>query len=143
MTPEHGAARSVGLPRVMVAVTVCNGCMRNDHYVVQLRPDSAIRSSLASGLGRERRGLSDLIGCHPKHESDHRMVTLSPEALIGRPVSRSPCHAIRFGQVTLKSFMGRRNTATVVIWGDQINPHAPQFRTVPDPLHEIMFPDSG
>ena len=30
--------------------------------------------------------------------------------------------------------MGRRNTATVVIWGEQINPHAPEFRAVPDPL---------
>jgi hypothetical protein len=85
MTPEHGAARSVGLLRVMVAVTVCNDCTRNDRHVVQLGPDSAIRSSLTGGLGRERRGLSDVIGCHPKDESDHRMVTLSPEALIGYP----------------------------------------------------------
>jgi hypothetical protein len=30
-----------------------------------------------------------------------------------------------------------------VIWRDQVNPHAPEFRAVTDPLHERMFPDCG
>jgi hypothetical protein len=79
--------RLVRLLRIVVAVGMGYSRMRNDHYVVQLRADSALHSSLASSFGRERGCLSDLIGCHPKHEADHWTVPLSPEALIGCPVS--------------------------------------------------------
>jgi hypothetical protein len=44
-----------------------------DNGVIQLRPGSALRSGPAGSLGCEACGLSNLIGCHPKHEADDRM----------------------------------------------------------------------
>jgi hypothetical protein len=139
MPPE----RSVGLPRVLGVVAICHGGVRNDQHVVQLRPDSALGSSLASSFGRKRCRPSDLIGPHPKHETNNWTITDPPAAPIGHRVFRLPCYAIGFGELTLKSFMGRHNTGTVVIWREQINPHAPKFRALSDPIHENMFPNSA
>jgi hypothetical protein len=30
-----------------------------------------------------------------------------------------------------------------VIWREQINPHAPKFGALSDPIHENMFPNSA
>jgi hypothetical protein len=121
MTPE----RSVGLLRNVVAVTIRHGGMWKNHDVLQLRPDAALRSGPTSSFGRETRSLSDLIGCYPEHETDHRRITLSPVALIGRPVSRPPRYVVGFAQMATEGFMRLRHTAALAIRGNQINPHAP------------------
>jgi hypothetical protein len=87
---------SVGLPRIVGVVTICHGGIRDDHHVVELRPNSARGSSVASRFSCESGGLSDLVGSHPKHETNH-WTPLYSEALIGRRVSRPPGYTIRFG----------------------------------------------
>jgi hypothetical protein len=121
MTPE----RSVRLARVVRVVAICHGGVRNDNELVQLCPDSALRSGTASSFSPECRGLSDLIGPNPEHETNHGEVALSPKSLIGRRVSPRPGRPIRFRELTLECLMSLRDAAALAIWSKQINPHAP------------------
>lgn len=124
----------------MTLARMPHGEAGEDDYFVQFRADSTFCSGAASGFDREARGLSDLIRAYPEHETDHG-TTLYPTALVGGWVSpRSGCTA-RLRQFALKGLVGRRNALTLAVWGEQINPHAPKFRSVSNPMHAVMLPN--
>jgi hypothetical protein len=84
--------------------------------------------------------LSDLIRAYPEHETDHG-TTLYATALVGGRISPWSGRAIRLRQLALEGFVSRWNAATLAIGGEQIDPHAPQLRSVPNPVHAL--PNSG
>jgi hypothetical protein len=78
--------------------------------------------------------LSDIVGSYPERETNDR-ATLNACALIGADFPRPPGFVIRRRKLTLERLMGRSDVGTVLIWGEQIDAHAPELHPVTHPAH--------
>jgi hypothetical protein len=106
-------------------VGIRDGCAGNDHHVVEVRAEPALRSGAGRRLDRRLGSATDVVGANPEQKTDDG-TTLDADALICTGCSGHARLPVVERQLTFERLMGGSHASAVAVFGEQVDADAPE-----------------